>query len=78
MREKEIDGELIIKIGGELTIVFNNCTGQNKNNTVLRLIVFLVEMGYFKKVNFMFLVVWTYKECCRSPFQCLEVPVPTG
>jgi hypothetical protein len=44
-------------IGGELNIIFDNCSGQNKNNTVLRLIVFLTEMGYFKQVNFVFLVV---------------------
>ncbi len=40
--------------GGELNIVFDNCSGQNKNNTVLLLLVWLTEMGYFKKVNFVF------------------------
>ena len=43
--------------GGELNIVFDNCSGQNKNNTVLRLIPYLVEMGYFKTVRFVFVVV---------------------
>ena len=31
--------------GGELTIIFNNCQGQNKNNTVLKLLAYLVEVG---------------------------------
>ena len=43
--------------GGELHVVFNNCSGQNKNNKVLALVPFLIEMGYFKKVSFIFLVV---------------------
>jgi len=33
--------------GGELNIVFDNCTGQNKNNTVLKLAMWLKEMGCF-------------------------------
>ncbi len=40
--------------GGELNIIFDNCSGQNKNNSVLRLIPYLVEVGYFKAVNFVF------------------------
>ncbi len=38
--------------GVKLNIIFDNCSEQNKNNTVLRLIPYLVEMGYFKPVNF--------------------------
>ena len=44
-------------MGGELNIVLDNCSGQNKNNTVLKLLVWLSEMGYFWKVNYIFLVV---------------------
>jgi hypothetical protein len=33
--------------GKSLTIVMDNCGGQNKNNVVLRLAPYLVEMGYF-------------------------------
>jgi hypothetical protein len=33
--------------GGELNIIFNNCTGQNKNNTVLKLAMLVKEMCYF-------------------------------
>ena len=31
-------------LGGELTIVFDNCSGENKNNTVLKMVSYLVEM----------------------------------
>ena len=31
-------------VGGELAIVFDNCSGQSKNNTILKLLVFLVEV----------------------------------
>ena len=54
--------------GKELNIVFDNCTGQNKNNTVLRLVPFLVEMGFFEKVNFVFLVVGHTKNAADNPF----------
>ena len=43
--------------GGELNVDFDNCPNQNKNNKVLALVPFLIEMGYFKKVSFIFLVV---------------------
>ena len=38
--------------GKELNIIFDNWKGQNKNNTVLRLVRFLVEMVFFKALNF--------------------------
>eukprot|EP00536_Pseudo-nitzschia_multiseries_P019136 jgi/Psemu1/59156/gm1.59156_g len=37
------------EVGGELTVLMDNCGGQNKNNHVLRLANLLVEAGYFKK-----------------------------
>ncbi len=43
--------------GGELNILFDNCSGQNKNNTFLRLAPYMVELGCFKSINFVFLVV---------------------
>ena len=60
-------------IGGELTIVFDNCTGQNKNNTVLKLLVYLAEMGYFKKVNFIFLIVGHTKNSADMLFNALKM-----
>ena len=47
-----------------LNIVFDNCPGQNKNNTVIRLVPYLVEMGYFRRVEFMFLIVGHTKNNC--------------
>ena len=58
--------------GKELNIVFVNCTGQNKNNTVLRLVPFLVEMGFFEQVNFIFLVVGHTKNAADRLFNALK------
>ena len=46
------------KIGGKLNITYNNCIDQNKNNTVLKVLVYLLEMGYLKTINFIFLVIY--------------------
>ena len=46
-----------VLVCGELNINFDNCSGQNKNNTVLKLAVWMSEMCYFKLINFIFLVV---------------------
>ena len=59
--------------GKELNIVFDNCPGQNKNNFVLRLVPYLVEMGYFEEVNFIFLVVGHTKNCCDRMFNLLKI-----
>ena len=58
--------------GGELNIVFDNCSGQNKNNTVLRLAVWLQQVEYFKKVNFIFLIVGHTKNAADSLFNSLK------
>ena len=58
--------------GKELNIVFDNCTGQNKNNTVLRPVPFLVEMVFFEKVNFVFLVVGHTKNAADRLFNALK------
>jgi hypothetical protein len=44
-------------VSGELNVIFHNCSGQNKNNIVLRLAPWLMAMGYFNEVNFIFVVV---------------------
>ena len=46
---------------GELNIIFDNCSGQNKK--VLELAPWMMEMGYFKSINFIFLVVGHTKKC---------------
>jgi hypothetical protein len=58
--------------GGELNVFFDNCTGQNKNNTVLKYMVWLVEMGYFKKVNFIFLIIGHTKNAADRLFNALK------
>ena len=35
-------------VGGELNIIFDSCSSQNKNKTVLNLPAWLMAMGYFK------------------------------
>jgi hypothetical protein len=59
-------------VGGELNIIFNNCLGQNKNNTVLRLAAWLIAMAYFKEVNFIFLVVGHTKNAADHLFNSLK------
>ena len=56
----------------ELSIVFDNCLGQNKNNTVLRLVPYLVEVGHFSAVNFIFLVVGHTKNTCDRHFNTMK------
>eukprot|EP00978_Attheya_sp_CCMP212_P039672 scaffold208562_cov36-Attheya_sp.AAC.2 len=58
--------DLLRKGGNELAIVMDNCTGQNKNKMVLRLAPLLVELGFFKKVSFVFLVRGHTKNICDS------------
>ena len=59
-------------MGGELNIVFDNCSGQNKNNTVLKYLLYLTELGYFKKVNFIFLIVGHTKNAADRLFNLLK------
>ena len=58
--------------GGELNIFFNNCSGQNKNNTVIKLAGWLQAMGYFITVNFIFLVVGHTKNAADRLFNSLK------
>ena len=59
-------------VGGELNIIFDNCSGQNKNNAVIRLAGWLNAMNYFKEVNFLFLVVGHTKNSADRLFNCLK------
>ena len=61
------------EIGGELNIIFDNCTGQNKNNTILKLILYLTECAYFKQVNFVFLIVGHTKNAADRLFNALKM-----
>jgi hypothetical protein len=59
---KEDDNGDPVKMG-KLTAFCDNCTGQNKNNTVIRMAAYLVESGYFAEVSIVFLIVGTHEEC---------------
>ena len=43
-------------INKELNVIMDNCGGQNKNKTVIRLGSYLQELGWFQYVNLIFLV----------------------
>jgi hypothetical protein len=60
-------------VGGELNIICDNCGGQNKNSMVLRLAMWLMALGYFKAVNFIFLVVGHTKNAANRLFNCLKL-----
>ena len=51
--------------GLELNIVFDNCSGQNKNNTVLKYLLWLVEMRHFERVKVHLPNSRTHKERSR-------------
>jgi hypothetical protein len=59
-------------VGGELNIIFNNCSGPNKNNTVLKLPAWLMAMGYFKEIHFIFLMVGHTKNAADHLFNLLK------
>ena len=60
------------KQGKELTIIMDNCAGQNKNRMVLRLALYLVEAEYFAKVTFVFYIVGHTKNACDRWFNMLK------
>ena len=55
-----------------MNIVFDNCCGQNKNNTVLRLAPWLAQLGDFLEINFIFLVVGHTKNAADRLFNSLK------
>ena len=59
-------------VGSELNVILDNCLGQNKNNTVLRMAVWMMAMNYFKEVNFIFLVVGNTKNAADRLFKSLK------
>jgi hypothetical protein len=63
-----LDGKKRMK----LTIVMDNCPGQNKNNHVVRLAPYLVAKGFFKKVGFLFLLAGHTKNWADKRFNNLK------
>jgi hypothetical protein len=58
--------------GSEFNTIFDNCSGQNKNNTVLKLPAWLMAMGYFKEMHYIFLVVGNMKNVADCLFNLLK------
>jgi hypothetical protein len=56
-----------------LTISMDNCGGQNKNNHVLRLAAYLVEMKFFLEVEFVFYVRGHTKNACDRMFNQMKL-----
>ncbi len=59
-------------VGGELNIIFDNCSSQSKSNTVLKLPAWLMAMGYFKEIHFIFVVVSHTKNVADRLFNLLK------
>ena len=55
-----------------LTLVFDNCTGQNKNISVIRLGLYLVEIEIYKEVEILFYVVGHTKNTCDRLFSNMK------
>ncbi len=61
------------KVGKRLSIVMDNCGGQNKNNFVLCVALWLVELKYFKSVEFIFYIRGHTKNACDRLFNQLKL-----
>ena len=57
----------------ELVIIMDNCSHQNKNKMVLRLVVYFVERGYFESATFAFLIVGHTKNPCDRLFNLAKL-----
>lgn len=58
---------------GSLTVIADNCGGQNKNQDVLRFHLWLVEAGIFPSVKVVFLVKGHTKNACDRLFNLLKL-----
>jgi hypothetical protein len=59
--------------GKWLTIAMDNCGGKNKNNHVLHLSAYLLEMKYFEEVEFVFYVRGHTKNACDITFNQMKL-----
>jgi hypothetical protein len=56
-----------------LTIIMDNCGGQNKNNHVICIAAYLVQMKYFRNVEFEFYVRGNTKNACDRLFNQMKI-----
>jgi hypothetical protein len=57
----------------KLTIAMDNCSSQNKNNVVLRLALYLVEMKHFRTLEFVFYIRGHTKNSCDRMFNQMKL-----
>ena len=57
----------------ELNLIMDNCGGQNKKNTIIKMCAYIVEAGWFNKVNIIFLVKGHTKNHCDRNFNLLKL-----
>ena len=58
--------------GSQLSLIFDNCAGQNKNRMVLRFAQYLVDIQVFKRVQIIFLIMGHTKNICDRRFKDLK------
>lgn len=58
---------------GTLTIIADNCSGQNKNRHVIRFLMWMVEMEVFPKITLFFLIKGHTKNACDRMFNLLKM-----
>lgn len=73
LKDFKIRGFLDQQNFAELTIIADNCGGQNKNKHVVRLLMWLVEMGYFPRITLLFLVKGHTKNSCDRLFNLVKL-----
>ena len=56
----------------ELNVIMDNCGGQNKNRTVIRLGAYLQELGWFQDVNLIFILKVHTKNEAYSHFNLMK------
>ena len=59
--------------GASLTVIMDNCPGQNKNHHVLHLPLLLTEANYFQEVTFAFYIKGHTKNPCDRMFKLLKM-----
>jgi hypothetical protein len=71
-KELQIQGLLNGKCAHEINLVFDNCTGQNKNRMVMRLLFFLVKLKVCATARAIFLVKGHTKNDCDRMFNLMK------
>ena len=66
IKEWKVYGKML---GKRLTLVFDNCSGQNNNNMVLRLGLWLLDIGIYEEVEVLFLKASHTKNICDRRFK---------